>query len=315
MTRLLAAFLVIVVSGVVLVGQEKAKPADPNSFRVAAYLPDYRAVNFDPKSASLLTDLILFSAEPTANGSLDLSRFRKTPWADLRAFKTKGRVRLWLCVGGWERSKHFPAVVASEATRAEFVKSAVKVCLAERLDGLDLDWEHPKNESEQAGYASLLQELKAAFAPHGLMLSLTMAAWQKMPKAAFDGVDWVNVMAYDHSDRHSTFEAAVADVKQVLDAGAKPEQVTLGIPLYGRDRTKSERAVSYRDLVAKHKLAADIDEVEGVYFNGPATVRRKAEYALEKKLAGVMVWELGQDATGEASLLRVIRAVADKRGK
>jgi chitinase len=107
----------------------------------------------------------------------------------------------------------------------------------------------------------------------------------------------------------------VADVKTVLEAGAKAEQVTLGIPLYGRDRKKAERAVSYRDLVAKHKLDADTDEVDGVYFNGPATVRRKVGYAVEQKLAGVMVWELGQDAAGEASLVRVIRATADKGGR
>jgi hypothetical protein len=55
----------------------------------------------------------VFSAEPTATGPLDLSRLKKVPWADLRAFKTK-RVRLILCVGGWERSKHFAAAAGSE---------------------------------------------------------------------------------------------------------------------------------------------------------------------------------------------------------
>jgi chitinase len=315
-TRLLAVLLAAILSGpVVAQEKEKAKPADPPPFRLAAYLPDYRAADFDPAAAAPLTDLILFSAEPTAAGPLDLSRLDKMPWADLRAFKTKRRVRLILCVGGWERSKHFAAVATSEKARAEFVKSAVTVCLAERLDGLDVDWEHPKDEAEQAGYASLLKELQTAFAPHGLVLSVTMAAWQKLPKAGYAAVDWVNVMAYDHPDRHSTFDAAEADVKAVLEAGAKAEQVTLGIPLYGRDRKKAERAVSYRDLVAKHKLEADADEVDGVYFNGPATVRRKVGYAVEKKLAGVMVWELGQDAPGEASLVRVIRATADKNGK
>ena len=77
-------------------------------------------------------------------------------------------------------------------------------------------------------------------------------------------------------------------VKQVLGAGAKAEQTTLGIPLYGRHCKTAERAVSYRELVAKHKLDADTDEVDGVYFNGPATVRRKVGYASEKKPAGVL---------------------------
>jgi GH18 family chitinase len=96
--------------------------------------------------------------------------------------------------------------------------------------------------------------------------------------------------------RAADFDPAEADVKAVLDAGAKAEQITLGIPLYGRDRKKAERVVSYRDLVAKHKLEADADEVNGVYFNGPATVRRKVGYAVEKKLAGVMVCRFAQSS-------------------
>jgi GH18 family chitinase len=305
------AYLAIVLIAAAGNAQVEPKPAaEPPTFRIAGYLPDYRAAEFDPATAKPLTDLILFSAEPTAAGPLDLSRLKKMPWADLRAFKTKQRVRLILCVGGWERSKHFAAAAGSEKTRAEFVKSAVGVCLDERLDGLDLDWEHPKSAAEQSDYAALLADLRAGFQPHGLALSVTMAGWQKLPHAGFAAVDWVNLMAYDHPDRHSTFEAAQADVKRLLDAGAKAEQITLGIPLYGRDRDKPERAVSYRELLAKNKLDADADEVGRVFFNGPATVRRKTEYAAEANLAGVMVWELGQDATGESSLVRVIQAAS-----
>ncbi len=41
--------------------------------------------------------------------------------------------------------------------------------------------------------------------------------------------------------------------------------------------------------------------------------RRKTEFALKSKLGGVMVWELGQDAAGDQSLLKVIRDVTDSR--
>jgi hypothetical protein len=37
-------------------------------------------------------------------------------------------------------------------------------------------------------------------------------------------------------------------------------------------------------------------------------VRRKTEFALKAGLAGVMFWELGQDAAGDGSLLKVIRS-------
>lgn len=284
-------------------------------FRVAGYLPDYRAASYDLNEARRLTDLIVFSAEPSPGGKIDLSRLKSVPWDKLRAFKTRQRVRLILCVGGWGRSAGFAAVASSEAGRNAFAKNAVRLCLDERLDGVDLDWEHPKDAAEQQGYARLLAELRAAFKPHGLALSVTMAGWQKLPKEAFEAVDWVQLMAYDHDGKHSTFDAAKTEAASLLGRGVPKEKVVLGMPFYGRHVKRRDQALSYREIVVKHRLDPATDEVDGVYFNGPATIRRKAEYAVEAGLGGVMVWELGQDAAGERSLLRVVREAADRPRK
>jgi hypothetical protein len=48
-------------------------------FRIVGYLPDYRAADFDPASARCLTDLIVFSAEPTKDGDLSLDRLKSVP--------------------------------------------------------------------------------------------------------------------------------------------------------------------------------------------------------------------------------------------
>ena len=287
-------------------------PSPQTEFRVAGYLPDYRMSEFDPAAARLLTDLILFSAELTADGQLDLTRLKDAPLAKLRALKTRERMRLILCVGGWERSAHFAAVAASSALRREFVHAAVRVCLDERLDGIDLDWEHPKDEAQQEAYGTLLADLNTAFKPHGLTLSVTIAAGQRLPRVAFDFVDWVQVMAYDHGGRHSTFEAAKEDVAALIGTGIPTRKIVLGLPFYGRDVNDRGRSLAYREVVAKHDPKPDVDEIDGVYFNGPTTIGRKTAFALESKLGGVMVWEIGQDAPGSRSLLRVIRTVADQ---
>jgi NADPH-dependent 2,4-dienoyl-CoA reductase/sulfur reductase-like enzyme len=65
---------------------------------------------------------------------LSLDRLKKVPWAKLRRFKTRERVRLILGVGGWGRSAHFAAVAASDEARAKFVQAATRLCLDERLD-------------------------------------------------------------------------------------------------------------------------------------------------------------------------------------
>lgn len=291
--------------GLLLWGASNMVAAEP-AVRLIGYLPDYRATAFDAKAAAPLTDLLVFSAEPTANGQLDRSRLKNVPWEKLRTFKTQNGTRLLLCVGGWERSTHFATVVQDDGKRATFIKAAVQVCTDERLDGLDLDWEHPKNVAEQKGYAQLLAELRTAFQPKKWTLSVTMAAWQQLPKEAFAAVDYVNLMAYDHDGQHATYANAERDVQTMLKAGVPAGKLTLGVPFYGRHITQRERTLTYRDILAKHRPTPDTDEIDGVYFNGPTTLRKKVELVRSQKLAGVMVWELGQDAPGDASLLGVL---------
>lgn len=288
-----------------------APPQDDSSrFRIVGYLPDYRAAEFDVNAARSLTDLVVFSAEPAANGDIDLSRLKDIPWTRLREFKTRERVRLILCVGGWERSQHFAALAKSAEKRKAFVKAAVRVCLAERIDGLDIDWEHPQDDQEQEGYSNLLSELHDAFVPHGLVLSVTVAAWQKLPSRAFSAVDWIHVMAYDHESRHSTIESAKADVDSLLSAGAPAEKIVLGLPFYGRGIENRDRTLTYREIVNRYHPGPSLDEVDGVYFNGVNTIRMKTQYAVASGLAGVMVWEIGQDVQDQQSLLNAIHQTA-----
>jgi chitinase len=287
-----------------------ASPVPRDEFRIAGYLPDYRGDGFPRESLESLTDLILFSAEPTADGSLDLSCLDSFPLAELKRRTMRGRVRLWLAIGGWERSQHFATVALDADKRREFVSACVETCLRERFDGIDLDWEHPHAAEEEQAYAVLIADLRDAFEPHGLGLSLTMAAWQQVPPEAFAAVDWVQVMSYDHPGAHSTLEQAQADVDRLLAAGVPSEKLVLGLPLYGRDRTRPERTLTYAEITARAPEAAESDEWDGVSFNGPETIRRKVAFAQEAGLAGVMVWEIGQDAAGERSLLRVINESA-----
>jgi chitinase len=288
------------------------QPPEPG-FRVVGYLPEYRAAKFDAASAKLLTDIVVFSAQPTAEGGIDMARLARTPWEKLRMARTNHKVRLILCIGGWNRSNGFAAVAASDEKRTKFSETAVKVCLDEKLDGVDLDWEHPKGETEEANYGKLLAAMKEAFKPHGLVLSVTMAGWQKLTAEGYKAVDTVQIMAYDHGGKHATFEAAEEDVKKVTDGGASPAKVILGLPFYGRGVKERNKVLTYREIVAKYHPEPGIDEVEGLYFNGPDTIRKKVSYAREKGLGGVMVWELAQDADGEGSLLRVIRMEAERK--
>ena len=76
--------------------------------------------------------------------------------------------------------------------------------------------EHPANKAEEESYATLLADLKEAFEPKKLLLTVALADWQNPGPKAYKAVDRIHVMAYDHGGpRHSTFEHAKADVNSV----------------------------------------------------------------------------------------------------
>ena len=71
-----------------------------------------------------------------------------------------------LSIGGWTYSPQFHPVVVSPSSRAKFVQSSVKLLEDYGLDGLDIDYEYPQNESQAKGYMEMLRELRIALDHH-----------------------------------------------------------------------------------------------------------------------------------------------------
>jgi chitinase len=151
----------------------------------------------------------------------------------------------------------------------------------------------------------LLTETKTAFKPHKLQVSIAIGSHKTLSKEAYAAVDVVNVMSYDHGARHSTYDHSVKDVTRQKSAGAKPGKICLGVPFYGRKVKDRSNAKAFKDLKKLHPKAT-ADEVDGFYFNNAETIRKKTQFAIDNKLGGIMIWEIGQDAKGKESLLKVI---------
>lgn len=273
---------------------------------IVGYLPDYRPL--DPEWGRYLTDVIYFSAEPSPSGELDTGRLSKQTLAALNDMHTTYGTRIWVALGGWGRSRHFATVALDAALREQFAQNLLHYCLDNHLAGVDLDWEFPQNDQENRAYVELLAAIHRAFAPHGLRVSVALAGWQDLGAELYQVVDRIHVMSYDHPGRHATFENAVADIEAWLARGAPPEKLLLGVPFYGRQIDNPDVATSYMQIVSRYHPAPETDEVEGIYFNGIATIRQKTRYAQEQRLGGIMIWELGQDTRDETSLLRAIHA-------
>lgn len=283
----------------------------PSSVRpvVVAYLAGYNLGALKPELVPDVTDLIYFAVEPRATGEFSRGGLDRATLAQLAGFKRDHGVRVLLAVGGWGHSAGFAPMALDATTRARFVAELVAFARENGFDGIDYDWEHPKDAEEVAAYAALIVDTQRAARDHGMLVTAALAAWQELPQSAIDALDRIHLMAYDQPGRHSTFEGAVKDVDAMLAKGVPARKIALGVPMYGRGIEDRMRERPYWLIVMNDAPAADVDEIGGLYFNNLATAARKAQFARERGLAGVMVWELTQDAAGEQSLIRAMRRV------
>ena len=117
--------------------------------------------------------------------------------------------------------------------------------------------------------------------------------------------------APDRPGPHSSMAFARDNVRYWLDRGLPRAKTVLGVPFYGYGFAdgKSDEW-SYRRVLETYPEAAAADQAGStVYYNGVATIRAKARYAVDERLAGIMVWSLDSDAPGAGSLLAVLDAV------
>ncbi len=275
------------------------------ALNVAGVLPSWRFPQFTPARSEGLTDLIVFSVQPTAKGEVDLNNLSSTALNNIKRAKASQRFRLWLTVGGWGRSSGFAATASNPEFRKNFISELSFFTDKEGFDGVDFDWEHPKTAQEQADYALLISEAKAHFEPKKKFVSTTVPSWLELPKTVWRDVDRIHLLSYDNEGRHSTFEQAKRDSEFMLKKGAPAWKIHLGVPLFGRKIADWNQALGYAEIIRQFNPKPEVDEANGYFFNGLDTLKNKISLAREMNFGGIYAWEIGQDTSiAENSVLR-----------
>ena len=259
-----------------------------------------------------LTDLVYFSIQPDKSGELELGHLDQPSFEELRQLTRKNKVRLSICVGGWGRSQGFSPMAPDQNLRQDFIHQLKNFCLRQDLDGVDFDWEFPQNREEVIAYEKLLVETKAAFQQHRLLVTVAVGHHMCLSSPIYEAIDYIHLMSYDHSAQYSTYRESLSDVAQQLEFGVPAKKLCLGIPFYGRAVENWHQATAYTDLVKQFHPSAKANMVNGIYFNGRELVRRKVRYALQKGLADIIVWEIGQAAVDKTSLLKTINQTLNR---
>ena len=134
------------------------------------------------------------------------------------------------------------------------------------FDGLDLDWEYPKcwqvdcsagPSTDKENFAALVKELRAAFDPHGWILSAAVSPSKTVMDEGYDipalsrDLDIINVMTYDyhghwdkktghvaplyaHPDDEFFYFNANYTMHYWAEKGADKRKLMMGMPMYGQ---------------------------------------------------------------------------------
>ncbi|KAF2758019.1 endochitinase 1 precursor [Pseudovirgaria hyperparasitica] len=178
--------------------------------------------------------------------------------------KANRKLKLIMSIGGWTYSTNFPKAASTAEGRQKFADSGVQLVKDLGLDGLDIDWEYPADETEANNMVSLLKAVRSAMDAYtsqygGNRLLLTVASpagpshYNVMKLKAMDQyLDFWNLMAYDYSGSWDSIAGHDANVfpsssdpgstpfstsKAINDykaAGIAANKIVMGLPIYGR---------------------------------------------------------------------------------
>ncbi|KAJ5891854.1 Endochitinase B [Penicillium subrubescens] len=177
--------------------------------------------------------------------------------------KQHRKLKVLISIGGWTYSANFAGPASTAEGRARFAESSTRLVLDLGLDGIDIDWEYPKDESQAQNLVDLLracrESLDRAAGPNRkFYLSIACPAgpsnFTKLKLRDMTPLlDFYNLMAYDYAgswDRNAGHQAnmfpsksnppstpfsTIAALEHYTEVGGvPPKKMILGMPLYGR---------------------------------------------------------------------------------
>ncbi|KAL7548690.1 hypothetical protein ACHAWF_011963 [Thalassiosira exigua] len=275
-------------------------------------------------------------------------------------------VEVYPSIGGWTLSDPFSKLAEDPAARQVFADNCVKLIEEYDFDGIDIDWEYPgyadhsgRLPEDTTNYSLFLQAIRDALdelgARTGRFYGLTAAlpcGPDLIKNIQIDVVKDImtefNLMTYDfHGSWNPTTgsNAPVFDmdgspefsldscVKNWMDGGARPSQINIGLPFYGRSFagmgltafgqthsgksdfvtwTEDEGSPQYFNIHTKLSSWTSVrdeqtmtqilyGEVGLVSFDDEQAICDKAAYAVDNAMNGFIIWEISGDVLPDLS--------------
>lgn len=221
----------------------------------------------------------------------------------------------------------FAVAIKSESVRKKLAAAAVQYVRDHQLDGVDVDF-----EIYDAVGPDLLAFVKELYnqKDKDMLQTCAVATWnagQGYSTEWHKYFDYINLMAYDFTGgwaqegQHASFDQSIGLINLWLTTLQAPaSKLVLGLPFYGyswddKPGVDDVKAIRYHQILANYpgQDVPNKDQVGRTYYNGKPTLVKKCQYVKEHGLAGVMIWQLFQDAkSDQESLLKVVGAEMQK---
>lgn len=229
-------------------------------------------------------------------------------------------------------SEHFAEVCRDAQKRAFFVQNIINIAQSWEADGIDIDWEWGgpgQPAGDTAAFTNLMFDLKEAINGTGLTLSADVSPSSRNGNnysiGALKVCDYVNVMSYSYSGAWAQVtghHSSLNDIKSIavnywLGRGMLKEELNIGTAFYGFlysgtsapntgfTTAQAQTFTQVTNLINSGYVVVE-DDNEGTYaystaenkivfYDSPSNVAAKMDYVVEESLAGVIIWEIGQD--------------------
>jgi chitinase len=282
--------------------------------RSVVYLPSWRGsftgwANTMPWAK--MTHLNLAFATPSGNTFTIAGNGDPSIAAIVNAAHANG-VKVLIAIGGANGGSDQIAAQYTPGNVDGFVNNLVSWVNAENLDGVDVDIE---GDPVNGDYGPFVDKLVAKLRPSGKLVTAALGQWygDRVPASAYATFDFINLMSYDHCGNwtppceHASMDWANKDLA-FFKAKLPADKIVFGVPFYGYcwGTGCPASSMTYAEIIAKWPGASDYYVNGGitVSYNTSATIVAKTQ--LSKSYGGIMIWEIGQDASGDQSLMKAI---------